>query len=138
MEGPQCKGGRHWGLTLVLSGKKLLEMDIADVFQPGSALDIPKRPPWDYRLSKEAVLAQEEKYFEAYVDSIHKTFTEDNLSYFEHNLEVHKYKIAKNESRIWMHVALHESIGSSTLPTAAFSPFSSKDMATAVAGARDL
>lgn len=38
-------------------------MSYEEVFVPGSELDMPKRPPWDYNLSKEILEAREHKYF---------------------------------------------------------------------------
>ena len=40
-----------------------LEVDLTDIYQPGSVLDIPKRPSWDYKLSKEKLEQREEEYF---------------------------------------------------------------------------
>ena len=31
-------------------------MGLDDVYQPGSVLDIPTRPPWDYSMSKDEVI----------------------------------------------------------------------------------
>jgi hypothetical protein len=68
----------------------LLEVTLPDVFCPGSVLDMPKRPPWSFRMSKEDVLKQEEEYFLAYLEKIYKAYPDHSvLSYFEHNLEVH-------------------------------------------------
>ena len=58
------------------------------MYQPGSVLDIPKRPPWSYKMSKHQVERQEEDMFESYLHKIHTTFKRKDLSYFEHNLEV--------------------------------------------------
>ena len=41
----------------------MLEIDIEDIYKPGTVLDMPKRPSWDYQMSAEKVLAREEKYF---------------------------------------------------------------------------
>lgn len=59
-----------------------------DVYQPGSVLDIPQRPPWTYQMSKAQVERQEEKMFEDYLRRIHSKHRPEKLSYFEHNLEV--------------------------------------------------
>ena len=40
-----------------------LELDLNDVYQPGSVLDMPKRPPWDYKMSKSKLDVKEEVYF---------------------------------------------------------------------------
>lgn len=69
--------------------KKLtdLEIDFETVYRPGSVLDIPKRPPWDYSMSKQQLEAREEKYFQKYVAGIMEEHTAKELSYFEMNLE---------------------------------------------------
>ena len=41
----------------------MLEINIEDIYKPGTVLDMPKRPFWDYQMSTEKVLAREEKYF---------------------------------------------------------------------------
>ncbi|XP_041068536.1 guanine nucleotide-binding protein-like 1 [Carcharodon carcharias] len=64
-----------------------LEVDIVDVYKPGSVLDFPKRSPWNYTMTKEQLLVQEEKAFREYLEKIYSTFDPVKLSYFEHNLE---------------------------------------------------
>lgn len=64
-----------------------LEVDLTDIYQPGSVLDIPKRPLWDYKLSKEQLEQREEGYFKNYLDNIHSKYSPADLSYFELNLE---------------------------------------------------
>ncbi len=74
---------------LLPPSRAFLEVDMPAVFQPGSVLDMPKRPAWSFGMGKEAVLKQEEKYFLAYLESIYKAYPDHSmLSYFEHNLEV--------------------------------------------------
>ena len=51
-------------------------------------LDIPKRPSWNYKMSKQAVESQESRMFEAYLQEIYKHYKPEELSHFEHNLEV--------------------------------------------------
>uniref|UniRef100_A0A8C6X0T0 Guanine nucleotide-binding protein-like 1 n=1 Tax=Naja naja TaxID=35670 RepID=A0A8C6X0T0_NAJNA len=63
------------------------EVDIEDVYKTGSVLDFPKRPPWNYQMSKDQLLAREEKCFREYLENIYSTFQPNQLSYFEHNLE---------------------------------------------------
>ncbi|XP_060127200.1 guanine nucleotide-binding protein-like 1 [Zootoca vivipara] len=63
------------------------EVDIEDVYKTGSALDFPKRPPWNYQMTKDQLLAREEKCFREYLENIYSTFPPSQLSYFEHNLE---------------------------------------------------
>lgn len=64
-----------------------LEIDVDSVFLPGSELDIPKRPKWQYNMSKEQLDARENKYFREYLSNIEERFEMDDLSYFELNLE---------------------------------------------------
>ena len=75
-------------LYLILHSKVELEVGVEDVYCPGSVLDIPKRPPWSYKMTKHQVEHQEEKMFDEYLHKIHTTFKREELSYFEHNLEV--------------------------------------------------
>ncbi|CAD5118923.1 DgyrCDS7598 [Dimorphilus gyrociliatus] len=64
-----------------------LELDVNLIFEPGSALDLPKRPSWNYKMTKEIVERQEEKYFQEYLDRLFETYKSDNLSFVELNLE---------------------------------------------------
>ncbi|OWF39484.1 guanine nucleotide-binding protein-like 1 [Mizuhopecten yessoensis] len=64
-----------------------LEVDIDQVYQPGSVLDLPKRPPWNYSLSRAELEAREQKYFQEYTEAITEKFPPEQLSYFEMNLE---------------------------------------------------
>ncbi|XP_029099410.1 guanine nucleotide-binding protein-like 1 [Monodon monoceros] len=66
---------------------ELLVLDIWEVYQPGSVLDFPRRPPWSYEMSKEQLMSQEERSFQEYLGKIHGAYTSEKLSYFEHNLE---------------------------------------------------
>ncbi|XP_039625919.1 guanine nucleotide-binding protein-like 1 isoform X1 [Polypterus senegalus] len=64
-----------------------MEMDINYIYKPGSVLDFPRRPAWDYHMSKEQVLEREEKSFQEYLNRIYCQYEPTQLSYFEHNLE---------------------------------------------------
>ncbi|CAL1287209.1 unnamed protein product [Larinioides sclopetarius] len=64
-----------------------LEVSYEDVFTKGSELDMPKRPPWDFSLSKEELEMREQKYFREYIANLETKFGEDDLSHFEMNLE---------------------------------------------------
>ena len=66
---------------------ELLELDIQEVYQPGSVLDFPRRPPWNYEMSKEQLMSQEARSFQEDLGKIHGAYTSEKLSYFEHNLE---------------------------------------------------
>ena len=59
-----------------------------DIYAPGTVLDIPKRPPWSYAMSKEEVEEQEEAMFKDYLEKIYSQHRPERLSHFEHNLEV--------------------------------------------------
>lgn len=65
-----------------------LEVSVEDIYHPGSELDIPKRPPWSYSMSKAEVERQEEAMFESYLKNIYSKHDPQRLSFFEHNLEV--------------------------------------------------
>ncbi|GCB63812.1 hypothetical protein scyTo_0004480, partial [Scyliorhinus torazame] len=58
-----------------------------EYLQPNPVLDFPKRSPWNYTMTKEQLLVQEEKAFREYLEKIYSTFDPVKLSYFEHNLE---------------------------------------------------
>ncbi|XP_064616959.1 guanine nucleotide-binding protein-like 1 [Liolophura sinensis] len=64
-----------------------LEMDIECIYQTGSVLDMPKRPPWDYNQKKAQVEAREERFFKEYLKRIYDDYDLSDLSYFELNLE---------------------------------------------------
>ena len=51
--------------------------------------DMPRRPEWDYKMSKEVLLAKEERYFFKFVTNLEKQHFNDMkiLSCFELNLE---------------------------------------------------
>ena len=55
-------------------------MDIDDIYRPGSALDMPKRPPWNYNMSKEKLQSVEEKYFKV-TFAFDRTYIRYNLYY---------------------------------------------------------
>ncbi|XP_074653915.1 guanine nucleotide-binding protein-like 1 [Tubulanus polymorphus] len=64
-----------------------LELDVDTIYQPGTVLDMPKRPTWNFNLSKEKLDDREEKYFKEYLDGIFDKHSPEELSYFEVNLE---------------------------------------------------
>ncbi|XP_041369298.1 guanine nucleotide-binding protein-like 1 isoform X2 [Gigantopelta aegis] len=64
-----------------------LEVDIDDIYKPGTVLDIPKRPPWDTTITKHDLERQEEIYFKGYLEKIFEKYSLHDLSYFELNLE---------------------------------------------------
>ncbi|GAB6020129.1 Guanine nucleotide-binding-like protein 1 [Chamberlinius hualienensis] len=64
-----------------------LEVDADDVFLPGSELDMPKRPPWNYSMSTHQLNDVEDRYFRDYLLALENKFPLKELSYFELNLE---------------------------------------------------
>lgn len=63
------------------------QQEIDDSFFDG--YDIPIRPKWNYQMSKEALLGNEERYFFKYITALEKKHFDDmkQLSYCELNLE---------------------------------------------------
>ena len=47
-----------------------MEVDVDDVYQPGSVLDMPKRPEWDYSMGKTKLDKREEQYFADYCERV--------------------------------------------------------------------
>lgn len=43
--------------------EETLEMTIEQIYRPGSALDMPVRPPWTYQMTKEQLEEGEQTYF---------------------------------------------------------------------------
>ncbi|XP_070510977.1 guanine nucleotide-binding protein-like 1 isoform X4 [Cardiocondyla obscurior] len=61
----------------------LKDQEISDnYFPPG--IDMPKRPPWDFNMTKEQLEMKEQRYFTEYLNSMEELAS---LSYFELNLE---------------------------------------------------
>lgn len=71
--------------VLIPVEEKGLEIDGSQFFETN--LDFPKRPPWDFDLSKEKLEQQENKYFREYLKHIEENYDLKDLSYFELNLE---------------------------------------------------
>ncbi|KAG0288616.1 Guanine nucleotide-binding-like protein 1 [Linnemannia gamsii] len=63
-----------------------LEVSFEEMFP--NVIGFPTRPQWDYSMSREVVNNNEKKMFEAWMDSIYDKYPADELSYFEHNLDV--------------------------------------------------
>ena len=63
------------------------EIDLDEIYKPGTVLDMPKRPNWSHQLTKEQLNANEESYFKSYLDKIFQQFDGNDMSYFELNLE---------------------------------------------------
>ncbi|KAK7094449.1 guanine nucleotide-binding protein-like 1 [Littorina saxatilis] len=67
--------------------EKDLEMSVESIHVKEPSLDFPKRPPWEFTLSKQQLEKQERSYFQDYVHSILTSHDAERLSYFELNLE---------------------------------------------------
>lgn len=67
--------------------QETLEVSLETTYKPGSVLDMPKRPPWNYNMSKEQVERSEQTMFENFLDKIYDECKLSELSYFERNLE---------------------------------------------------
>lgn len=64
-----------------------LEVSLETIYNPGSVLDMPKRPPWKYSMTKQQVERTEEEMFENFLEKIYDEYKLSELSYFERNLE---------------------------------------------------
>lgn len=67
--------------------EKDMEVDINDIYPPEKGLGFPRRPPWNYGMSREELLRKEEKSYREYLDDLHSRNPLGSLSHFEHNLE---------------------------------------------------
>ncbi|KAI7880137.1 P-loop containing nucleoside triphosphate hydrolase protein [Lichtheimia hyalospora FSU 10163] len=67
--------------------KTALEIGV-DAFP--DTMDFPKRPPWNYNMSKEQLEKRENEYFQEWVQGIYDRYEgqQSSLSWFERNLEV--------------------------------------------------
>ncbi|KAK3815482.1 MAG: hypothetical protein J3Q66DRAFT_344864 [Benniella sp.] len=63
-----------------------LEVSFESVYP--KVIGFPKRPKWDYSMSRQEVEKNETRMFEEWMDSIYEHYPTEELSYFEHNLEV--------------------------------------------------
>ncbi|XP_048116223.1 LOW QUALITY PROTEIN: guanine nucleotide-binding protein-like 1 [Alosa alosa] len=64
-----------------------LEVDINDIYPEERGLDFPRRPSWNYGMSREELLRKEERSFREYLEALHSRNPLGSLSHFEHNLE---------------------------------------------------
>jgi len=53
-----------------------------------NVIGFPRRPKWDYSMSRQELERNETKMFEEWMDSVYNQYPAEELSYFEHNLEV--------------------------------------------------
>ncbi|XP_014216237.1 guanine nucleotide-binding protein-like 1 [Copidosoma floridanum] len=61
----------------------LEKQEVSDDYFP-LEIDMPKRPPWDFSMTKEQLEVREQRYFHEYLKEMEKI---ENISYFELNLE---------------------------------------------------
>ncbi|XP_058504864.1 guanine nucleotide-binding protein-like 1 isoform X1 [Solea solea] len=66
---------------------KELEININDIYPSEKGLGFPRRPSWNYDMTRESLLRKEEKSFREYLDDLHSRNPPGSLSHFEHNLE---------------------------------------------------
>ena len=78
-------------LPIQTLGSMALQMDFQPMTKPDDVLELPKRPPWNYNMSREQLERQELHYFRSYVENMKKDYIKHShkrdLSYFELNLE---------------------------------------------------
>ncbi|XP_023215640.1 guanine nucleotide-binding protein-like 1 isoform X2 [Centruroides sculpturatus] len=67
--------------------EEVLEVSFEDIYDKDCKIDIPKRPAWDFIISKYELEAKEQSYFREYLEEIEFKYKERNISYFEMNLE---------------------------------------------------
>lgn len=56
-------------------------------------LGFPRRPSWNYDMTRESLLRKEERSYKDFLDNLHSKNPPGSLSHFEHNLEA-SFKIA--------------------------------------------
>nr|XP_020466580.1 guanine nucleotide-binding protein-like 1 [Monopterus albus] len=66
---------------------KELEIDINDIYPSEKGLGFPRRPSWNYEMTRESLRRKEEKSYREYLDDLHSRNPAGSLSHFEHNLE---------------------------------------------------
>ncbi|KAF9990859.1 Guanine nucleotide-binding-like protein 1 [Mortierella antarctica] len=71
---------------LELSPESELEVSFEDMYS--NMIEFPKRPTWDYSMSRQELERNETRMFEEWMDSVYDQYPAEELSYFEHNLEV--------------------------------------------------
>ncbi|XP_067094294.1 guanine nucleotide-binding protein-like 1 [Osmerus mordax] len=67
--------------------EKDLEVNVDNLYPTERGLGFPRRPPWNYGMSREELLKKEEKSYREYVNDLHSRNPPGSLSHFEHNLE---------------------------------------------------
>ncbi|XP_075897036.1 guanine nucleotide-binding protein-like 1 [Nelusetta ayraudi] len=66
---------------------KELEVNINDVYPTDKGLGFPRRPSWNYEMTRESLLRKEERSYKEFLDNLHSRNPPGTLSHFEHNLE---------------------------------------------------
>uniref|UniRef100_A0A671YLU4 Guanine nucleotide-binding protein-like 1 n=1 Tax=Sparus aurata TaxID=8175 RepID=A0A671YLU4_SPAAU len=66
---------------------KELEININDIYPSEKGLGFPRRPSWNYEMTRENLLRKEEKSYRDYLDDLSSRNPPGSLSHFEHNLE---------------------------------------------------
>ncbi len=66
--------------------KTALEISVNDIYT--TFIDFPKRPPWNYEMTKEELETNEEHYFQQWLYDVYDKYPKEELSFFEHNLDV--------------------------------------------------
>ncbi|KAI9913836.1 hypothetical protein PsorP6_005130 [Peronosclerospora sorghi] len=78
----------------IMEGQQPLELSkretplIASLSKRDPLLDHPKRPNWNYSMSKQEVDKNERIMFDQWLTKIHNKYDNEHLNHFEHNLEV--------------------------------------------------
>ncbi|KAI8820464.1 uncharacterized protein EV422DRAFT_71133 [Fimicolochytrium jonesii] len=65
-----------------------LEVSFEELYSADAVIDIPKRPIWSYKDSRYQLEVREEAYFKQWMEGVYSKHRSDELSYFEHNLDV--------------------------------------------------
>ncbi|XP_034030342.1 guanine nucleotide-binding protein-like 1 [Thalassophryne amazonica] len=66
---------------------KEFEIDISSIYPTEKGLGFPRRPSWNYEMTRESLLKKEEKSYREYLNELHARNPPGSLSHFEHNLE---------------------------------------------------
>lgn len=69
-------------------------------------LGFPRRPSWNYEMTRENLLRKEEKSYRDYLDDLHSRNPPGSLSHFEHNLEV-SYLMSTLIMAVWQCLKLY-------------------------------
>lgn len=68
--------------------KEALEVSFDEIYPDEQIIAIPKRPEWNYAMSKEELEKSEQESFDKWMTSIYELYDKEELSYFEKNIEV--------------------------------------------------